>query len=358
MSPHRTLLALAALAAGGPAAARAAQPAPLPDALVGIWKGVDVPAEFRNTRTGAGIALSAWSGQLKLRGDGRYELEEYREGELGGCRVSILQRSTGTARADGTMLTLVPSGGAETKRDGCDRAASYSDRRFAPRGERFTIALSWVETLSGWMTLRLALTAHDRDGESYALQAVHNAGPDWPGIQLTVEPRPDAVPAQLAARWRWPADARAEFFSPATGALTPPRGDAHWLRLEPGGRYEWAGWIEDLVPGPGCRRSVLVYERGRFALTVGQYEWQNALTTYPEGGLVIERVSDCGADDEERRRDLPLTPSQYRWGLGRTVDGDEVLELRCASEVPQRSEWQFALCHWGFEFRTLLARAP
>jgi hypothetical protein len=341
------------LALAGPLAAPLA--AQVPDALLGIWKGVDVPAEFADRATGAGIALSGWFGQLKLRADGGYELEEYREGALGGCRVSILQRSSGAARADGAVLTLAPARGVETKRDACNTSRSYADRPFGPRTERFTVALSWTETLAGWLTLKLVMTAHDREGERYVVEGVHDPQAPWPEVALSPE-RGHAPPAALPDLWHWPARVPPTF-RPGSGTFAPPPEDAMWLRLSADGRYEWAGWRENLVPGPGCSRDVLVYERGRYALTAAEYSWQQTLTTTPEEGVVIERLSDCGTDDGERRSPLPLAPSQYQWSLGRSVDGEEVLELKCPGEYSRRTKWQFALCHWGYEFRVLLSRA-
>lgn len=346
------IAATAALAALGVPRAGAQ----VPDALVGIWKGVSVPAEFADRVTGAGIALSGWFGQLKLRADGSYELEEYREGALGSCRVSTLQRSHGTVQTDGHQLTLTPAGGIETKRDGCSRANSYSDRAFAPPRERFTVALAWTETLAGWLTLKLTLTARDRDGEHYAFEAVHDPAPPWPPVAVRDE-RGDPPPAALPALWHWPPQVPPTF-RPGTGPFTPPPDDAMWLRLSPDGRYEWAGWRASLSPGPGCTRGVLVYERGRYALTLAEYASQQTLTTTPEDGVVMQRLSDCGTDDGEQRTALPPARSQYTWSIGRTVNGEEVLELRCPDEYAERSQWQFALCHWGFEFRALLSRAP
>lgn len=329
--------------------------AQVPEALVGIWKGVTVPAEFTDRATGAGIALSGWFGQLKLRADGGYELEEYREGAIGRCRVSILQRSRGRARADGSVLTLTPAGGTETKRDACDRAGSYSDRRFTPKTERFTVALGWTETLAGWLTLELGLTAHDRDGERYVFEAVHDPNPPWPTVQTTVE-RGDAPPRELFDLWSWPTRVTPAF-RPGPGAFKAPAEDAMWIRLSADGRYEWAGWRASLSPGPGCTRGAMVYERGRYAVTLGEYSSLTTLTTVPDEGVVVERLSDCGADDGEQRTPLSGTRSQYHWGLGRTPDGAEVLEIRCPDAYAERTEWQFALCHWGPEFRALLSRA-
>ena len=68
-------------------------------------------------------------------------------------------------------------------------------------------------------------------------------------------------------------------------------------------------------------------------------------------------VAGCGSDDGERRVSLPRTRSQYNWSIGRTVDGEEVLEIKCSSEYAGRTQWQFALCHWGYDFRALLSRA-
>jgi hypothetical protein len=39
------------------------------------------------------------------------------------------------------------------------------------------------------------------------------------------------------------------------------------------------------------------------------------------------------------------------------VDGGEALELKCGTDYAQRTKWQFALCHWGYEFRVLFERA-
>jgi len=328
--------------------------AQVPDALVGIWKGVDVPAEFANSITGAGIALSGWFGQLKLRADGSYDLEEYREGALGSCRISLLRRSRGTARTEATVLALAAASGSETKRDACNAAGSYTDRPITPAPERFTVTLSWTETLAGWTTLKLALRAHDRDGESYVLEAVHDPNPPWPAVQAAPE-RGDAPPPALIDLWSWPSRV-APTFRPGPGAFEPPPEDAMWIRLSADGRYEWVGWRASLVPGPGCTRGVMVQERGRYSLTVGEYDWQNTLTTAPDAGVVVERVSACGADDGEQRTTLSGARSRYQWSIGRTVDGEEVLEIKCSNQGPERTEWQFALCHWGPDFRALLGR--
>jgi hypothetical protein len=348
----RATVALAAILAAATGPHLAAQ---VPDALVGIWKGVDVPAEFADRATGAGIALSGWFGQLKLRPDGSYELEEYREGAIGSCRVSILQRSRGRARADGSVLTLTPAGGTETKRDACDRTGSSSDRRFTPKTERFTVALDWTETLAGWLTLKLALTAHDRDGERYVFEGVHDPDPPWAAVPMPAE-RSDTPPRALLDLWHWPTHVPPTF-RPGAGPFTPPPEDAMWIRVGADGRYEWAGWRSSLSPGPGCTRGVLVYERGRYALTVAEYASLQTLTTAPDETMVIERLSDCGTDDGEHRSLPARTRSQYRWSIGRTVNGEEVLEIKCSDAYAERTEWQFALCHWGPEFRALLSRA-
>ena len=329
--------------------------AQVPEALVGIWKGVTVPAEFADRATGAGIALSGWFGQLKLRADGGYELEEYREGAIRSCRVSTLQRSHGRARADGSMLTLSPATGTETKRDACDRAGSYGDRRYSPKTERFTVALEWTETLAGWLTLKLVTTAHDRDGERYVFEAVHDPNPPWQAPPLADE-RGDSPPRALPALWHWPTQV-APTFRPGSGPFAPPPEDAMWIRLSADGRYEWAGWRASLSPGPGCTRGMMVYERGSYALTVAEYASQQTLTTTPDETVVIEQLADCGPDNGAQRSAPSRTRSQYRWSIGRTVDGEEVLEIKCSDKFAERTEWQFALCHWGFEFRALLSRA-
>jgi hypothetical protein len=197
-------------------------------------------------------------------------------------------------------------------------------------------------------------TAHDRDGERYVFEAVHDPDPPWPDIAITTE-RGDPPPRALLDLWHWPVRVPAPF-TPGAGPFAPPAEDAMWIRLAPDGRYEWAGWRASLVPGPGCTRGVLVHERGRYALTLAEYTSQQTLTTAPDDGVVIERLSGCGADDGDRRSALPRARSQYTWSLGRTVDGEEVLEVKCPPEYARRTEWQFALCHWGPEFRALLSR--
>jgi len=129
-----------------------------------------------------------------------------------------------------------------------------------------------------------------------------------------------------------------------------------WIRLGADARYEWTGWRASLSPGPGCTRGVMVYERGRYALTVAEYNSLQTLTTAPDETVVIERLSECGTDDGEHRSTPPGMRSQYHWSIGRTVNGEEVLELKCSDAYAERSEWQFALCHWGPEFRALLSR--
>jgi hypothetical protein len=326
--------------------------AQVPEAIVGLWKGVSVPAEFNNRITGAGIALSGWSGQLKLRADGSYELEEYREGAIGNCRVSILQRSRGRARADGRQLTLAPTAGTESKRDGCDRSGSYSDRQVTPRQEQFGVTLEWTEALSGWMTVKLVLQAMSRERETYVYSSILSVNEPWPTPRIGRE-RGDAPPRRLFTTWREPAKVPAGF---TTGAapFVPPNTDASWLRLDPNGSYEWVGWRADLVPGPGCTRGVMVRERGTFSLTVAEHTWQQTMTTVPTEAEMVDRVTECGADNAERRSTLPLVTSRYLWAIGRTVNNEEVLEIRCSKEMAERSQWQFAFCHRGFEFRVLL----
>jgi len=327
--------------------------AQFPETLVGVWKGVDVPAEFTNRITGAGIALSGWVGTLKLRADGTYEFEEYRQGAIGNCRVSILQRSRGKARADGKVLTLTPASGTETKRDDCSRAGSYSDRRFTPKTERFDVSLSWIETLAGWTTLKLATIAKDRDGESYAFTAMHDTKPEWPPVRMD-RATPARIPRDLPALWRTSVDDNSAFFDASTLKLTPPKDEAKQLRLSPDGGYEWVAWKPSVVPGPGCTLGVLTYEKGRFAVALGPY--RHALWTTPERAVVIQKRSECGADNGERLLEVPKVPAQYSWTIGRTVNGEEVLEIRCSDERVERSEWQFGFCHWAMEFRSLFSR--
>jgi hypothetical protein len=70
------------------------------------------------------------------------------------------------------------------------------------------------------MTLKLAATAHDRDGEQYTFQAVHDPDPDWP-----VGQSPGGIghgpPPELPALWRWPEHVPLTF-RPGPGAFTPP----------------------------------------------------------------------------------------------------------------------------------------
>lgn len=145
---------------------------------------------------------------------------------------------------------------------------------------------------------------------------------------------------------------------PIAPGFVPPSDDADWLELSADGRYEFAAWRASLVPGPGCTIGALGYERGRYGLTVGEYSWQNRLTTVPDSAFTIEWISGWGPDDGVWRRDQPLNASVFEWSLGRTPDLPEVLEVRCSTERRERNRWQFLLCHWGFEHRTLMVRAP
>lgn len=330
------------------------QGGPVADAIVGIWKGVEVPAESRDAVSGAGIALVGWFGQLKLRADGRYEFEEYREGELAGCQVAIRQRSRGVARTDGAVLTLDPTETFETKRDGC-APGTVAERPVTGTRQRFGVALAWTETIAGWETLRLTATAMDRGDEAYVFHLVRGVETEWPAAVLPESGRQDRVPAALTDTWEWPAGA-ANIVDLVSRNVQPPDRDAHWLELSPDGRYTFAAWRASLVPGPGCTLGALRYERGRYTVTVREYESQQALTVTPDTAATVTVLSECGTDDGIARLDQPLWRSRFGWGLGRTVDGDEALELRCSTNPRERNRWQFLLCHWGFEFRTLLSR--
>ncbi len=356
MSASRSIAAAVCgiIAALPPAARAALAQGPIPDALVGVWKGTDVPAESRDAVTGAGVALVGWHAQLELAADGRYTWEEYREGELGGCRIATLRRIAGTAGVDGTVLTLAPARAVETKRDGCNRANSYSDRPVAAPRERFGVTLAWQVLISGFETVALTLAASA--GSSYTLHYASDPRMDWPAAGLPPRARGDAVPRALPALWAWPARVAPFAVDGVPATFRAPPEDAHWLRLGADGRYEWAGWKDNVVPGPGCAVGILAYERGTYALTVAEYSSQQTLTTEPEAAFVLERRTGCGAEDGERRAAVPLRPSLYTWSIGRTVDNEEVLELKCSDEPRQRNRWQFLLCHWGFEFRTLMAR--
>jgi hypothetical protein len=331
-----------------PAVAPAQQAAVIPPTLVGVWKGVDVPGESRDVVTGATIALIGWHAQLELAADGHYAWTEYREGEIARCRISTLRKVTGLARVDGTTLILGAAPASEAKQDSCSRSASYSNRPVSVPEQRLGVKVAWTVLLSGFETLELTLT---REGSSpEVLHYTDEPAVDWPAANF--QPiGAEAVPLALPSLWAWPVEV-GRF---ATGTpFTPPKSDAHWARFTPDGRYEWAGWKDNIVPGPGCAVGVLAYERGRYHTAAGPYG--NTLITEPDSAAVLQRRSGCGAEDGDRAVRVTLHPSRYSWSIGRTPDGAEVLEVKCAAEPRERNRWQFLLCHWGFEFRSLFAR--
>ena len=124
------------------------QQAPIPDALVGVWKGTEVPGRWSDAVTGSTVALIGWHAQLELAADGHYHWTEYREGEIGGCRVSTLRNVSGSATVDGLTLVLGAAPGAEAKDDGCSRARSYSNRPFTEPAQRFTVNVAWNVTVT------------------------------------------------------------------------------------------------------------------------------------------------------------------------------------------------------------------
>jgi hypothetical protein len=330
-----------------PAMAPAQQAAVIPPTLVGVWKGVDVPGESRDVVTGATIALTGWHAQLELAADGRYTWTEYREGEIARCRISTLRKVTGLARVDGTTLILGAAPASEAKQDACNRSASYANRPVRVPEQRLGVKVAWTVLLSGFETLALTLT---REGSSpEVLHYTDEPAVDWPAANFPPIAA-EAVPPALPSLWAWPREV-GRF---ATGMpFTPPTSDAHWARFTPDGRYEWAGWKDNIVPGPGCAVGVLAYERGRYHTAAGPYG--NTLITEPDSAAVLQRRTGCGADGDRAFR-VPLHPSRYTWSIGHTPDGAEVLEVKCAAEPRERNRWQFPLCHWGFEFRSLFAR--
>ena len=275
---------LAALAAPVLAQQRGGE---IPDPLVGVWKGTDVPAQSLDVITGATVALVGWHAQLELAKDGRYSWTEFREGELGGCRVSTLRRLSGVATTSGSELRLGAARGREAKEDGCSRSSSYSDRPVSLPIQSFAVKLTWVQTVAGWETLKLTLTAPDRSVET--LESASEPTQKWPAPGIGARLPSERIPPNLPSLWVWPKTiGRFEVGDP--GRFVPPAAEAHWIRLGADGRYEWAGWKDNLVPGPGCTVGALGYERAR-----------------------------------------------YRWGIGRTPDGAEVLEIKCSTEARERS---------------------
>ncbi len=331
-----------------PTFAVAQQTTVIPPVLVGVWKGTDVPGQSRDVVTGATIALIGWHAQLELAADGRYAWTEYREGEIANCRISTLRKTAGFARVDGTTLILGAAPGSEAKQDGCNPRASYSSHPVSVPEQRLGVKVGWTALLSGFETLELTLTPEGSSPE--VLHYADEVVVDWPAAAFPPIGA-EAVPAALPSLWVWPAEV-GRF---ATGApFTPPKSDAHWARFTPDGRYEWAGWKDDIVPGPGCVVGVLAYERGRYRTAAGPYD--NVLVTEPDSAAVLQRRSGCGAADGDRAVRVPLHASRYSWGIGHTPDGAEVLEVKCATEPRERNRWQFLLCQWGFEFRSLFAR--
>jgi hypothetical protein len=339
------------LLAGVPIAAVAGQQGPIPDALVGVWKGTEVPGRWSDAVTGSTIALVGWHAQLELATAGSYRWIEYREGAVGGCRVSTLRNVSGQATVDRLVLVLGAASGVEAKDDGCNRAGSYANRPFTQPVQRFNVAVAWTVTVAGWETLRLTLSTPDGSAESmdYASEP-HIAWPAAnPGEMVPIQP----IPSDLPSLWVWPVEA-GQFSLAGPGGFTAPRTDAHWLRLGADGRYEWAGWKANVLPGPGCALGVLAYERGRYRVAQGPYDW--TMLTEPDSASVLERRSGCGAEDGDRTRPMTLHPSRYTWSIGHTPDGAEVLELRCPAEPRDRNRYQFLLCHWVFQFRSLFSR--
>ena len=315
----------------------------IPDALVGVWKGTEVPGRSFDAVTGATVALIGWHAQLELARDGRYNWTEYREGELAGCRVSTLRKASGIASVDGAVLVLGTAPGSEAKQDGCNRAASYSNHPVSIPVQRLSVKLSWTELTSGWETLQLTLTSTDGSSETLAFTSEPHI--EWPAANLG-PPIPDqASPSDLPSTWVWPEH---------TERFSVPGPDAHWAHFGADGRYEWTGRKENLVPGPGCAVAVVVYERGRYRVAQGPYDW--TMITEPDSASVLERRSGCGAEDGDRVIPVQPHPSRYSWSIGHTVDGAEVLEMKCTSEPRERNRWQFLLCHWVFEFRSLFSR--
>jgi hypothetical protein len=110
------------------------------------------------------------------------------------------------------------------------------------------------------------------------------------------------------------------------------------------------------VPGPGCKKTAMLYERGQFQFTVGNYN-SNDLVLQPQVSTLIEGLAECGTDNGSRRRSLPLEPQFFYASLGRTVNNEEVFEIRCSSTSEERSEWQFLICpSSGSDFRQLYSR--
>jgi hypothetical protein len=85
------------------------------------------------------------------------------------------------------------------------------------------------------------------------------------------------------------------------------------------------------------------------------YDW--TLVTQPDSATILERRSGCGAESGDRTLPVALHPSRYSWSIGRTPDGAEVLEVKCPAEPRERNRYQFLLCHWVFEFRSLFSRS-
>lgn len=329
----------------------------IPPELVGIWKGVDVPAEYRNVATGAFTGLSGWYGQLKLRANGRFEFEEYREGQIGNCLVRIVTRSAGTATVRGSEFALLPNETRETLSNACDRSKNYENKSLKPVLARYTSSLSSTETLFGYRTLKLTLQPPG-GGFPDVFERVDGAAlpSNPPRFPANAELRNDPLPAELAATWAWPATARLDFYNPATGAFSPPGASVAWLRLLADGRFELTSFANDLVPGPGCKKNAMLFERGQYQFTAGDYN-NNYLVLQPQVSTLIESLTECGADNGARKRSLPLEPQFFYARLGRTVNNEEVFEIRCSGTPEERSEWQILICpSYGGDFRQLYSR--
>jgi hypothetical protein len=225
--------------------------------------------------------------------------------------------------------------------------------------ERFAVQLEWTQSLSFWEVLTLKLHSLDRDGETYVLHLVQSwAAPEFKPYHLAAASRSDPIPAALTDLWVLPAGARTDFYDPSSSTWTPPSQEARWLRFLPDGRYELAAYAQDLLPGPGCKKNAMLYERGTFALSVGaaHQEFINNFTLRPETATLIEQLGDCGSDNGQRKVSLVLQPRLYFWSLGHTPDGSEVLEIRCSGNARERDEWQFLVCRSFIELRALYSR--
>lgn len=311
-------------------------------ALVGIWGETwRSGTEVTNTVTGEAFTVSSgMSAQLKVRADGRYELEHASGGYSPTCAsVSVTDRSTGYADFRDGQLVLRP-----TERTLEVHACDEHGTRTLPNTPLvFQARVSPYQTSSDEPSLQVELSGGPypltlkRLDPLPPLRAPERALP--PGFQL------GAVTGYQDMFGTWaPRDADLSFFDPATGTANffrDNQAENRMFRFSPG-QYELASYVMHTggAIGGHCKRDVIYYERGaaRFNLLVRvnddvegdvQFEGQTA--------TLVVRIRDCGADDGTTTYTLEPGTSWARWAFHARVG----FQLGC---IYPRSPMQFAAC--------------